>query len=260
MGRTIAQLVTASDDLTLASACEQSGHPAVGQDCGELAGVGHVGIEVSSDMEELVNACDVVIDFSHADSTMAVTAACRETRKGLVIGTTGLTDGQLATVKSAATDIPVLMSPNMSVGVNITFKLVEMATKALGEDVDIEIFEIHHSLKNDSPSGTAVRLGEIVADARDVVLSEQAIHGREGHTGVRQRGTIGFHSARGGDIVGEHTVVYAGTGERVEITHRAQSRVNFGAGAIRAGRFISARRDAGEVGLYDMDSVLGLGA
>lgn len=260
MGRTIIQLVTASDDLELTSACDHPASGAIEQDAGEVAGVGNLDIPIMRGIEDTVRRCDVLVDFSHADSSVEAVGACLEHKKGLVIGTTGFSDEQLGTVKSAAGSIPILLSPNMSIGVNITFKLVEMATKALGDDVDIEIFEIHHSLKNDSPSGTAVRLGEIVADARDVRLDDQAVHGRVGYTGRREKGTIGFHSARGGDIVGEHTVVYAGTGERVEITHRAQSRVNFGAGAIRAVRFIAAKLDATETGFFDMDSVLGLGA
>ena len=258
MGRTIIQLVHASDDLSLSSACDHPQSGVIHNDCGELAGVGKLNVEVGDDIEATVRDCDIVVDFSHADSTVEVAEHCRKLHKGLVIGTTGLSDEQLADVHAVAESVPVLMSPNMSVGVNITFKLVEMATKALGDDVDIEIFEIHHSLKNDSPSGTAVRLGEIVADAREVSLADTAIHGRVGHTGELKQGTIGFHSARGGDIVGEHTVVYAGTGERVEITHRAQSRVNFGAGAVRAVRFIAGKLSAGDTGFYDMDSVLGL--
>lgn len=260
MGRAITQLVAASDDLVLSSACERAGHEAVGRDCGELAGAGTLEVAIADNYASTVFGCDVVVDFSHADTTTAVAALCKAQSKGLVIGTTGLSPQQLETVKTAAESIPVLMSPNMSVGVNITFKLIELATKALGDDFDVEIFEIHHSLKNDSPSGTAVRLGEVVAAAREVALEDKAVHGREGHTGVRERGKIGFHSARGGDIVGEHTVVYAGAGERVEITHRAQSRVNFAAGAIRAIRFIAGKRAAGENGFFDMDSVLGLGA
>lgn len=260
MGRTITQLVTASDDLKLTSACDHPNSGVINHDSGEISGVGNVNVPIVEEIADTVRDCDVLVDFSHADSAVEAAECCKRQNRGLVIGTTGLSDDQLAAVKLASESVPILMSPNMSIGVNITFKLVEMATRALGDDVDIEIFEIHHSLKNDSPSGTAVRLGEIVADARDVTLDEKAVHGRVGYTGKRERGTIGFHSARGGDIVGEHTVVYAGTGERVEITHRAQSRVNFGAGAIRAVRFIAAKLDIGETGFFDMDSVLGLGA
>ena len=259
MGRTVASLVSDSDDLQLASACEAPGSDTIGKDCGELAGVGMLDVAVGDNVEKMVSRCDVAVDFSHADTTERLAQVCAAEGKGLVIGTTGLSETQLQTVQHAATKIPVLMSPNMSVGVNVTFKLVELATKALGDSVDIEIFEIHHSHKNDSPSGTAVRLGELVASARNTTLDEQAVHGRQGFTGERQTGTIGFHSARGGDIVGEHSVIYAGKGERVEITHRAQSRVNFGSGAIQATRFIAAKLDNNDVGFYDMDSVLGLG-
>lgn len=258
MGRTITQLVLNSDDLALSSACDHADSGVLGQDCGELAGVGTLRVALEDDLESTVRDCDVLIDFSHADSTVAAASYCKVHQKGLVIGTTGLTNDQLALVKLASESVPILMSPNMSIGVNITFKLVEMATKALGDEVDIEIFETHHSLKNDSPSGTAVHLGEIVANARGVSLADEAQHGREGYTGRRKKGTIGFHSARGGDIVGEHTVLYAGIGERVEITHRAQSRVNFGAGAVRAARFIAGKLEDGQPGFYDMDDVLGL--
>ncbi|MCY4128401.1 MAG: 4-hydroxy-tetrahydrodipicolinate reductase [Gammaproteobacteria bacterium] len=260
MGRTITQLVTASNDLQLTSACDHPSCGVISHDTGEVAGVGNIDVPIIEGIADTVRDCDVLVDFSHADSSVEAAESCKSQSKGLVIGTTGLNDEQLAFVTLASQSVPILMSPNMSIGVNITFKLVEIATKALGDDVDIEIFEIHHSLKNDSPSGTAVRLGEIVADARDVELDEKAVHGRVGFTGQRKSGTIGFHSARGGDIVGEHTVVYAGIGERVEITHRAQSRVNFGAGAIRAVRFIAAKMEVGETGFFDMDSVLGLGA
>ena len=258
MGRTITQLVAKSEDLELSSACDQIASGVLGQDCGDLAGVGSLAVKLGDDLESTVRNCEVLIDFSHADTTCKASAFCKEYGTALVIGTTGLSSDQVGLVKLASESIPVLMSPNMSIGVNITFKLVEMATKALGDDVDIEIFETHHSLKNDSPSGTAVRLGEIVASARGVDLNDEALHGRVGFTGQRKKGTIGFHSARGGDIVGEHTVLYAGTGERVEITHRAQSRVNFGAGAIRAARFVAGKHKEGEVGFYDMDDVLGL--
>lgn len=258
MGRTITQLVAKSADLELSSACDHEDCGVLGQDCGDLAGVGSLHVLLGDDLENSIRKCDVLIDFSHADTTVVASSLCKEHNKALVIGTTGLSNEQIELVKLAAESIPVLMSPNMSIGVNITFKLVEMATKALGDDVDIEIFETHHSLKNDSPSGTAVKLGQIVANARGVDVEDEAVHGRVGFTGKRKKGTIGFHSARGGDIVGEHTVLYAGTGERVEITHRAQSRVNFGAGAIRAARFVAGKRVEDQPGFYDMDDVLGL--
>ena len=260
MGRTITQLVVASDDLELTSACDHPESRVINKDCGELAGVGKLDVLIGDSIDQVVQACDIVVDFSHADATVQVGESCKTLGRGLVIGTTGLSNEQLASVRRVAKSVPVVMSPNMSIGVNIMFKLVELAAKALGEDVDVEIFEIHHSLKNDSPSGTAVRLGEIVAATRDVSLEEKAVHGRVGFTGKRRRDTIGIHSARGGDIVGEHTVVYAGTGERVEVTHRAQSRTNFGAGAIRAVRFVTNKLQHGEVGFFDMANVLGLAA
>ena len=256
MGRTIIQLVQASEDLKLTSACEHPGNELIGIDCGELAGIGRCGTIVVDHIETAVADCEVLIDFSHADSAVVAADCCQRFGKGLVIGTTGLSEPQLLVIESVAKTQPVLMSPNMSVGVNVTFKLVEMATKALGDDFDVEIMEIHHSHKNDSPSGTAVRLGEVVANARHSKLSDVALHGREGYTGERVPGSVGFHSARGGDIVGEHTVFYAGTGERIEITHRAQSRVNFANGALRAARFVADRLFRGEAGFFDMDDVL----
>ena len=257
MGRTITSLVLEDEQLTLSAACEAATSDCIGQDVGQLVGAGSLGVNVVSDYASLVRDSDVVIDFSHADVTVQLGALCSQEQVGLVIGTTGLSATQLDGIKTYSERVPILMSPNMSVGVNVAFKLVELATKALGGAADVEILEIHHSHKNDSPSGTAVRLGEIVADERDESLDRLAIHGREGYTGERKAGTIGFHSARGGDIVGEHTVFFAGTGERIEITHRAQSRVNFGAGAVRAAHFIAQKLKNKEVGFYDMPSVLG---
>lgn len=258
MGRTITSLVAADPDLQLVCGCEVPGSATIGRDCGELAGVGALEAEVTDDLEAMVRQSDVVIDFSHPDTTEKLAGLSADHQAGLVIGTTGLSAAQQQSVRSAAERIPVLMSPNMSVGVNVTFKLVELATKALGQDVDIEIFEMHHSHKNDAPSGTAVRLGEVAAAARETTLQEQAIYGREGFTGERKPGNIGFHSARGGDIVGDHSVIYAGTGERIEITHRSQSRVNFGAGAIRAAHYIADKHKRGEAGFFDMPTILGL--
>ena len=265
MGRTLVQLIDAASDLQLCGAFESSGHSAIGQDAGLLAGVAAAGVTVSSS-ETLCpteNCCSnakpsVLIDFTTARATVPIATQAIEQGCGVVIGTTGHTPEELAAIHSLGDKGAVLMSPNMSVGVNVTFKLVEMATQWLDAETDIEIYEMHHKHKVDSPSGTAVRLGEVVAGARDQKLDSVALHGRQGHTGERVPGSIGFHSARGGDVVGDHTVTFASTGERIEISHKAQSRANFGNGALRATRYVAEQVRAGRSGMFSMDQVLGL--
>jgi 4-hydroxy-tetrahydrodipicolinate reductase len=196
----------------------------------------------------------VLIDFTRPEGTLAHVAACREAKKAIVIGTTGLKPEEIAKVREAAKVIPIVMAPNMSVGVNVALKLVELASRALGPDYDVEVFEMHHKLKVDAPSGTALKLGEVAAKARGTTLEKDGVHARHGVTGERKGGTIGFSAARGGDVVGDHTVFFAAAGERIEITHRATSRTNFAQGAMRAARFLQGR----EPGLYGMDDVLQL--
>ena len=266
MGRTLVKLVWESSDLELVAGYEGPGHPNLGSDCGIAAGIGETGIPIE-DAQAFISpdqtsrdgkTPDILIDFSIPDMTLALAKAAAQYKMGLVIGTTGQSEDDLRQLGAIADEVPLLKSPNMSVGVNIAFKLIEMATRAVGEDADVEIYEIHHNLKIDSPSGTAVRMGEIVADERGKELAEVAVYGREGNTGRRIAGAIGFHSARGGDVVGEHTVTFAGDGERIEVTHRAHSRVNFAAGALRATRFVYDRLRNGETGSFDMNQVLGL--
>ncbi len=254
MGRTLVSAIAMRDDIELRGAVDIEGNPGVGADAGELAGQGRVGVEIVTDRAAAFRDCDVVIDFSSPAGTLATVAYCRANGKAMVIGTTGLDDDQRQQVLEASRDIPIMMAPNMSVGVNITLKLLDMAARAFGDDVDIEIIETHHRHKVDAPSGTALRMGEVVAAALGRDLGADAVYGRHGITGARERRSIGFSAVRGGDIVGDHTVMFAGEGERVEIVHRSQSRMTFAAGAARAAAWIGARPP----GLYDMFDVLDL--
>ena len=254
MGRTLVQAVAADDDLQLGAAIERLGVKEVGADAGELAGVGALGVPVVDAVAAALDGFDTLIDFTVPQATLAALDACRVAGKGMVIGTTGFDEAGLAGIRQAAQSIPILMAPNMSVGVNLMFRLVEQAARALGDEVDIEVIEAHHRHKIDAPSGTAVYLGQILAETLGRDLNEVAEYGRHGETGARPRRSIGFSALRGGDIVGDHTVLFAGEGERLEITHRAGSRMNFAKGALRAAKFLSGRRS----GLYDMGDALGI--
>jgi 4-hydroxy-tetrahydrodipicolinate reductase len=212
------------------------------------------GLDVGDDLAAALSACDAVIDFTHADSTVAVAEACAATGKILVIGTTGHNDADRARISEISKKIPVVFAPNFSVGVNTLFWLVRKATEILGTDFDLEVVEMHHRLKKDSPSGTARRLAEILAEARELDYDKNVMHGREGMVGERQKTEIGMHAVRGGDVVGDHTVIYANVGERVELTHKASSRDTFAKGALRAARWAQGQNP----GLYDMQDVLGL--
>lgn len=245
MGRALIEAIGESEELALTAAFEHPDSTAVGTEAD--------GVRIDPDVAAGVDDFDVLIDFTEPHATLGALEPCEAHGKGLVIGTTGFDAAGLDRIRAAAANVPILMAPNMSVGVNVTFRLVEMAARALGDDVDVEVYEAHHRHKIDAPSGTAVRIGEILADTLGRDLSTDAVYGRVGITGARDTRTIGFHSARGGDIVGEHTVVFAGAGERIEITHRAQSRMNFAMGALRAVRFVAGR----ESGLYGMADVLG---
>ena len=252
MGRALIEAIVASGDLTLGAALEAPGNTLLGRDAGELSGQ-RLGVAIGDDVDAALAACDVIIDFTRPEGTLAHLAACRARGVGAVIGTTGFSDEGKRAIAAAAKDIAIVFAPNMSVGVNVTFKLLEMAGKVLSEGYDIEIIEAHHRHKVDAPSGTALKMGEVVARASGRSLAD-AVYGREGVTGERDPKTIGFATVRGGDIVGDHTVLFAGTGERIEITHRATSRANFAGGALRAARFLAGRKN----GLYDMQDVLGL--
>lgn len=253
MGRALVELIHNDPTIALCGGFEHPDAPTVGNDIGLVAGVGELGIAISSGIEAMVEDFDVLIDFTLPESTLANVAFCRGAGKRMVIGTTGFGERRAA-IDEAGADIAIVFAPNMSIGVNLCFKLAELAAAALGDSVDIEIIEAHHRNKVDAPSGTAVRLGEIVAQALDRNIKECAVYGREGHTGPRERKTIGFETIRAGDIVGDHTVLFAGPGERIEITHRASSRMTFAGGALRAAAWVVAC----ESGVYDMQDVLNL--
>ena len=253
MGKTLVQAIHEETGITLGAAFERADSSLIGVDVGELAGIGNIGVKLSSDLSAELERFDTLIDFSIPDATLSAVTSCAEAGKRLVIGTTGFDDAGLAIIRTAAELTPLMMAPNMSVGVNLCFRLIEMAAAVLGDDVDVEIIEAHHRHKIDAPSGTAVRMGEILSRVLDRELSEVAVFGREGIVGERDRRTIGFSSVRAGDIVGEHTVLFAGSGERIEVTHRASSRSNFAQGALRAAKFLENQPN----GLFDMQDVLG---
>ena len=257
MGRALIESTFGSDGLTLAGALDVEGSPTIGLDAGERCGHA-TGVRVAADIDAVVGSCDVLIDFTRPAGTLAHLAACARAGVAAVVGTTGFdTDGKAQITRHAGV-IPIVFAPNMSVGITVLAQLVERAAQRLGPGFDIEIVEMHHRHKADAPSGTALRLGEAAAAGAGVDLSEHAIYAREGITGERKPGAIGFATLRGGDVVGEHSVIFAGAGERLELTHRATSRQNFASGALRAARFVAARRAERKVGLYDMVDVLGL--
>ena len=253
MGRTLIGMIHEAEDLTLGAAFEHPDSSLIGADAGELAGVGRLGVPVEADPAAALDRFDLLIDFTVPQATLALLPILQGAGRKLVIGTTGFDEAGQAAIETAAKEMAILKAPNMSVGVNLVFKLIEIAADVLGDEVDVEVIEAHHRHKIDAPSGTAVRMGEILADALGRDLAKDAVYGREGTTGPRDPKTIGFATIRGGDIVGDHTVLYAGTGERIEITHRAQSRANFAQGALRAARFLADKAN----GLYDMQDVLG---
>jgi 4-hydroxy-tetrahydrodipicolinate reductase len=254
MGRTLVEACQASEDLDLTVAIEHASSAFIGMDSGEAAGVGRLGIPIRSDLGAAIADAEVAIDFTRPEATLDHLSICLEHGRGIVIGTTGFTPAQRARIDAAARDIAIVLAPNMSAGVNLCLKLLDMAARALGDTVDIEIIEAHHRYKADAPSGTALRMGEVIAQALDRDLSECAVYGRQGQTGQRKRKTIGFETIRAGDIVGEHTVMFAGLGERLEITHRASSRLTFAHGALRAARWLTQK----DHGLFDMQDVLSL--
>lgn len=254
MGRAIVQAhAEAPGDLRLVAGIEARGHAAVGQDLGTLAGLPPLNAAIYAGLEA-APAFDVLIDFTHPSSSLKTLEWCRAQRRALVLGTTGFDDAGKAAIAAAARDIPIVFAPNMSVGVNLCFKLLDLAARVLGDEVDVEIVEAHHRHKVDAPSGTALRMGEVVARALGRDLKRDAVYGREGQTGARPRGQIGFATIRAGDIVGEHTVMFVGSGERVEITHKASSRATFAHGALRAAGWLAQKGP----GLFDMQDVLGL--
>ncbi|MDF1584094.1 MAG: 4-hydroxy-tetrahydrodipicolinate reductase [Methyloprofundus sp.] len=254
MGLCLIKAAELTDKTRLSAAVTRIGSASLGKDAGDLAGIGVIDIAVQDDLSKVLDQFDVLIDFTRPEPSMQYIELCRQAGKQIVIGTTGYSAEQKAQIAAAAKDIAIVLAPNMSVGVNLSLKLLEMTAKVMGDTTDIEVIEAHHRHKVDAPSGTALRMGEVIAETLGRDLKECAIYGREGDTGERDRKTIGFSTIRAGDIVGEHTVMFADEGERVEITHKATSRMTFANGAVRAAIWLEAQKN----GLYDMQDVLGL--
>ena len=254
MGKTLIEAVQQAQGAGLTAAVDRPDSTLVGADAGELAAIGRIGVPLSGDLDRVVDEFDVLIDFTHPTVTLKNLAFCRKHNKAMIIGTTGFSVEEKQLLAEAGKEIPIVFAANFSVGVNLCLKLLDTAARVLGDDVDIEITEAHHRHKVDAPSGTAVRMGEVIADALGRDLKKVAVYGREGQTGARERETIGFATVRAGDIVGDHTVLFAADGERVEITHKASSRMTFAKGAVRAALWLDGR----EAGLYDMQDVLDL--
>ncbi len=257
MGQALVEGVLAAPDLELVAALDVPDSPAIGSDAGARSGR-TTGVGIAADVAAALARADVLVDFTRPAGTLAHLAACERAGVAAVVGTTGFDPAAREEIVERSRRIPIVFAPNMSVGVSVLVELVELAAARLGPEFDIEIVEMHHRHKVDAPSGTALRLGEAAAKGAGVSLVDHAVYAREGVTGERKPGAIGFATLRGGDVVGEHTVVFAGAGERLELTHRASSRGNFAAGALRAARFLAARRADGECGLYDMADVLGM--
>ncbi|MBX3628459.1 MAG: 4-hydroxy-tetrahydrodipicolinate reductase [Nitrosomonas sp.] len=253
MGRVLLEAITQANDMCVAAALEIAGGAYVGKDAGELIGSKN-GIVITDDYETALQGCDYIIDFTRPEGTLAHLKVCREAGVKMIIGTTGFSVEEKEILRTASEDIAIVFAPNMSVGVNVTLRLLEIAARVLNDGYDIEIIEAHHRHKIDAPSGTALRMGEVIAEALGRDLKKVAVYGREGVTGERDDMTIGFSTIRAGDIVGEHTAMFAGSGERVEIVHKASSRMTFAMGALRAVRFLQGKPN----GLFDMQDVLGL--
>jgi 4-hydroxy-tetrahydrodipicolinate reductase len=253
MGRMLLEATLKGDGVELGAAFDRPDSPAIGRSVGDLLGVA-CDVRVSDDLRAGLAQVDCLIDFTRPEGTLEHLALCRQAGVAMVIGTTGFDAAGKAAIAEAANDIPVVFAPNMAVGVNLVFRLLDTAARILNEGYDIEVVEAHHRMKVDAPSGTALRMGEVVADALGRSLAECAVYGREGVTGERDPSTIGFATVRGGDIVGDHTVMFCGLGERVEITHKASSRQPYALGSLRAARFLAGRKQ----GLFDMQDVLGL--
>ncbi|HKM97307.1 MAG TPA: 4-hydroxy-tetrahydrodipicolinate reductase [Buttiauxella sp.] len=254
MGRQLIQAALQMDGVILGAALERTGSSLVGSDAGELAGVSKTGVVVSDNLDAVVNDFDVFIDFTRPEGTLNHLAFCRQHGKGMVIGTTGFDEAGKQAITDASADVPIVFAANFSVGVNVMLKLLEKAAKVMGDYTDIEIIEAHHRHKVDAPSGTALAMGEAIAHAMDKDLKECAVYSREGYTGERVPGTIGFATVRAGDIIGEHTAMFADIGERIEISHKASSRMTFANGAVRSALWLSSMKS----GLYDMRDVLDL--
>lgn len=253
MGRRLIALIHSDPNCTLAGAITHAAHDALGRDAGDMAGVGTLGVPVSRNVADLAAKADVIIDFSVPDASLDYLRVAREAGAAMVIGTTGFSAAQRQVIEEQSRHVPCVLAPNMSLGVQVMFQLLRQAAALLGPGYDIEILEAHHRTKVDAPSGTAVRMGEILAEARQQTLQDTGVYGRQGQVGMRSDAEIGMHAIRGGDIVGEHTVIFAGIGERIELIHRSQSRDNFVQGAIRAAQWVVTQSP----GLYGMEDVIG---
>ena len=253
MGKMLIETVLNTPDAQLVGALEHTASPHLGEDAGAFLGK-VTGVKITADIEQALTGAQYLIDFTRPEGTLAHLAIAQKTATKMIIGTTGLSAEQIANLKNASEKLAIVFAPNMSVGVNATFKLLEIAAKMLNQGYDIEIIEAHHRHKVDAPSGTALKMGEVIADALGENLDDVAVYAREGHTGERKEGSIGFATIRGGDIVGDHTVLFAGDGERIEISHKSSSRQSYAQGSLRAARFLQTQTS----GMYDMQDVLGL--
>jgi 4-hydroxy-tetrahydrodipicolinate reductase len=247
-------MIREADDFTLVGAVEQPNSASIGQDAGEMAGIGKLGVPVVGDLNAVIGEGQVVIDFTVPQATLTHLAIAAQAKVSVVIGTTGFSAADLNGIKELGAAVPCVLSPNMSIGVNLVFKVLAEVTSVLGEGYDVEIVETHHRLKKDAPSGTALKMAQVIAETLGRELDKVAVYGRKGMVGARGKEEIAIHALRVGDVVGEHTVIFDGMGERIEVTHRAHSRDNFARGALRAARWIIGR----PAGLYDMQDVLGL--
>jgi 4-hydroxy-tetrahydrodipicolinate reductase len=254
MGSRVVARMKGRKDMEFVAGLEAPGCPAAGQDAGEILGLGRMGGKISTDLSQVIQLCDVVVDFTNPDATLEHLRIARRHKKGAVVGTTGLSEIQMKEARELSAEIPMVVAPNMSVGVNLLYKLVEQAGRVLGEDYDIEILEAHHRAKRDAPSGTAKRLSEILCQVRGWKVNEVLTSGRSGLSGGRKKKEIAVFSLRAGDVVGEHTVLFAGDGERLELTHRAHNRDTFARGALEAIKFVAQAKP----GWYDMMDALGL--
>ncbi|MDE2180742.1 MAG: 4-hydroxy-tetrahydrodipicolinate reductase [candidate division NC10 bacterium] len=254
MGGRITAMIHETRDFTLAGAVERPSSPSIGQDAGEVAGIGKLGVPVVGDLGAVVSEGQVVIDFTAPQATMTHLAVAAQAKVPIVVGTTGFSTADLSRIKQLGSAVPCVLSPNMSIGVNLLFKVLAEVASVLGEEYDVEIVETHHRLKKDAPSGTALKMAQVIAETLGRELDKVVVYGRKGMVGARGKEEIAIHALRAGDVVGEHTVIFDGMGERIEVTHRAHSRDNFARGALRAARWVIGR----PAGLYDMQDVLGL--
>jgi 4-hydroxy-tetrahydrodipicolinate reductase len=254
MGSRIIALSKEYAELKVVGAIESKANPKVELDAGAVAGIGEMGVKISEDISKVIGETDVVVNFTSPEATLEHLEIVRKNKKSMVIGTTGLSNEQISIIQNASRDIPIVLSPNMSIGVNLLFKILRDVARVLGDDYDIEIFEAHHRMKKDAPSGTAVKMAKVIAEALGRNFDEVAVYARKGIIGERTKKEIGIQTVRAGDIVGEHTVLFGGLGERIEITHKASSRDTFARGALKAALWLYGK----SAGLYDMGDVLGI--